>query len=241
VGALAETIRGLGVLAAFFGGAPWTALRAARAAGGREAARRVVLEHAARARRLAGIELEISGEHHVPASGGFVLVYNQASLADDLGNLEVFWRLTDYNVMAAEYAAIPFFPGAAERVGMICLRRGDRGAADALLARLAGAAAAGARISIGPEGRLSPDGEVGHFKRGAFLVAIRAGVPVVPLAVRGGRDILAPGSLRCRPGTLRYRLGPPIEVQGWGEPDAPALAEHARKAVAALACDRSLP
>lgn len=229
-----EIAFGVGLLARFFGAAPAVALRVARQAGGREAARAQVLAHAARVRQWAGITLAVAGEEHAAVKGGLVLVYNQTSLADDLGNLDVFWRLTDYNVLAAEYARIPFLTRAAERLGIILLRRGDRVAVDALLTRLARACADGARISMGAEGRLSPDGSVGHFKRGAFLVAIRAGVPVLPLAIQGGREILAPGALRCRPGVLRYRIGAPIPVDGYSEADAPALAERARDAVAAL-------
>jgi 1-acyl-sn-glycerol-3-phosphate acyltransferase len=231
---VAEIARGVGLFVRFFGAAPITALRVVRERGGREAARAHVVSHAARVRRWAGIGLVATGEEHAAIPGGFVLVYNQTSLADDLGNVEVFWRFTDYNVMAAEYALIPFFTRAADRLGIVFLRRGDRAAADALLARLAGACAAGARVSMGAEGRLSPDGTVGHFKRGAFLVAIRAGVPVLPLAVQGGREILAPGTFRCRPGVLRYHIGAPIPVDGYAEADAPALAERARVAVAAL-------
>lgn len=225
---------GVGLFARFFGAAPAVALRVARERGGREAARAHVLTHAARVRKWAGIELAVAGEDPPANHGGFVVVYNQTSLADDLGNLEVFWRFTDYNVLAAEYALIPFFTRAAERLGIVLLRRGDRAAADALLTRLARLCAAGARVSMGAEGRLSPDGSVGHFKRGAFLVAIRAGVPVIPLAIQGGREILAPGALRSRPGMLRYQVGAPIPVDDYTEVDAPDLAERARAAVAAL-------
>lgn len=87
---------------------------------------------------------------------------------------------------------------------------------------------------MGAEGRLSSDGAVGHFKRGAFLVAIPAGVPVIPMAIQGGREILAPGAFGCRPGMLRYQIGAAIPVKGYAEADAPRLAERARSAVAAL-------
>lgn len=105
---------------------------------------------------------------------------------------------------------------------------------DLVLTWLVRAAAEGAQMSMAAEGWLSPDGAVGRFKRGAFLVAIRARVPVVPMTVRGGREILCPGSLRCRPGTLRYRIGTPITADGFSDQDAPKLAERARDAVIAL-------
>jgi 1-acyl-sn-glycerol-3-phosphate acyltransferase len=85
---------------------------------------------------------------------------------------------------------------------------------------------------MAPQGHVSPD--VCHFKRGAFLIAIRAGVPVVPMGVQGGADILPAHSLRMRPGVLRYRIGSPIPTVGYIEADAPALAQRVQDEVARL-------
>jgi len=222
------------VLARLFGLGPWSAFRASRPTLDREAARAIVLAHIRRARRRAGVEIEVEGIERLPAAGSFVLVYNQTSIADDLGNLELIWPRLDRSALASEYGLLPFFRSAAAKVGIELVRRGDRSATDALLERLARAAAAGEAVSMAAEGRLSPDGEVGRFKRGAFLVAIRAGVPVIPMAIAGGREILRPGSLRMRPGTLRYRLGNPIPSAGFSDETAPELAETARTAVAAV-------
>ena len=60
------------------------------------------------------------------------------------------------------------------------------------------------------------------------------------MAVCGGRALMPPGTLRLRPGALRYRLGPPLPTTGLVEDDAPALAERARRAVAALAGEAGL-
>jgi 1-acyl-sn-glycerol-3-phosphate acyltransferase len=233
---LLETVRGAAVLGRLFGTGPMVAYRASRAGLDRAEARGIILRHVVGVRRAARVQMDVAP---VPtqAQGGFVLVYNQTSIADDLGNLEVLWQFTDYSVLASEYGRIPFFGSAASRVGIVLMKRGDRQATDQTLARLTDWAAEGAVVSVAAEGRLSPDGEVGHFKRGAFLVAMRAGVPVVPMSVAGGRRILRPGSLRLRPGVLTYRFGSPISVDGLTEDDAPALAADARQAVARLLAD----
>ncbi|MCG6955059.1 MAG: 1-acyl-sn-glycerol-3-phosphate acyltransferase [Gemmatimonadetes bacterium] len=230
---LVEAIRGVAVLSRLFGTGPMVAYRASRAGLDRTAARAIILSHVNSVRRWARVELDVAP---VPkrAGSGFVLVYNQTSIADDLGNLDVLWRFADYSVLASEYGRIPFFGSAARRVGIVLMKRGDRQATDETLRRLARWAAEGSVVSVAAEGRLSPGGEVGHFKRGAFLVAIRAGVPVVPMTVWGGRSILRPGSLRLRAGMLTYRFGSPISVDGLTEDDAPAMAEEARRAVARL-------
>lgn len=162
-----EVIRALGVFGSLFRRAPLVARDCARAAD-RAAGRALILKHMAQLRHKAGVGLRISGEEHVPAEGAFVLVYNQTSLADDLGNLDVLWRHVDLSTLAAEYGLIPFFPRAAERVGLVLVQRGNRSATDGVLRRLSKAVRAGGRISMAAEGRLSPDGEVGHFKRGAI-------------------------------------------------------------------------
>ncbi len=90
----------------------------------------VIRTHIERVRRRAGITLAVSGAENLPARGGFVLVYNQTSILDDLGNPEVLWTHgVDFSVVAAEYGQIPFVRRAAERTGILLLRRGNRRAA----------------------------------------------------------------------------------------------------------------
>jgi 1-acyl-sn-glycerol-3-phosphate acyltransferase len=86
-----------------------------------------------------------------------------------------------------------------------------------------------------PEGTRSATGELRPFKKGAFVLAIQTGVPVVPCAVVGGRDVMPKGSWRIRTGrTIRVRLGNPIPVDGLGADDRNALTVRARGAVREL-------
>jgi 1-acyl-sn-glycerol-3-phosphate acyltransferase len=229
-GDLARTARTFGY---FFGRLPFVARRAA---GQSQAdARALARAHAARARRIAGIELAVEGAEKIPRGAPFVLIYNESSLAQDVANLEVLVRLgIDKAVFASDYGAIPWVARAAPAWGIVLLRRGHREDVDQTLDELVAALRAGERVSMAPQGRISPDGSVCHFKRGAFLVAIRARVPVVPMGVRGGPDILPPRSLRMHRGVLRYRIGEPIPTAGRSEADAPALAERAHEVVVRL-------
>jgi 1-acyl-sn-glycerol-3-phosphate acyltransferase len=65
-------------------------------------------------------------------------------------------------------------------------------------------------LIVFPEGTRSEDGRVGRFKKGSFLVAIGAGLPVVPVSVIGSRDIMAKGRLMVRPGAVRVVIHEPI-------------------------------
>jgi 1-acyl-sn-glycerol-3-phosphate acyltransferase len=167
----------------------------------------------------------------VPPTGGIVLVFNETSLVDLFGTVEVLWHHTDCNVIAAEFARVPFLRPVLEEAGFVFMPRGNREATNRVLDVLTRFGAQGGRVSIAAQGGVAPTAGVSHFKRGAFLVAIRAGVPIVPMAVRGGREILAPRSCALRPGAIRCRFGNPIPTTELTEEDAPALAERARRLV----------
>jgi 1-acyl-sn-glycerol-3-phosphate acyltransferase len=79
------------------------------------------------------------------------------------------------------------------------------------------------------------DGRVGRFKAGSFLLAIEAGLPVVPLAVIGTREVMPKGRLRTEPADVKLIIHDPIPPPALVAPtvrDAKALAERARDIVA---------
>ncbi len=232
---LVEFARGLLVLGYYFGLMPVgnVAILRAYRRGGEEAAREVLTNRAARALRLGGIEVEVEGELDVP-EGGIVIVCNETSLIDVIVFHLVIWRVANRGVGAAEFGLIPLLRPVAKRLGVHLLRRGDRAAADRFLDEMSQAVARGERVAMSGQGHLSPDGEVGHFKRGSVLIALRGGVDLVPLAIQGGREILRPNAIRLRPGKIRLRYGAPISCEGFDEDRAPELAERVRKAVSLL-------
>jgi 1-acyl-sn-glycerol-3-phosphate acyltransferase len=89
----------------------------------------------------------------------------------------------------------------------------------------------GDSITVLPEGSRTLDGSVGHFYPGAFRIAVRAGVDVVPMAIKGGRAVNRRGDWRVRPGTESVLIGKPISTRGKSINDAASLAETARQAV----------
>jgi 1-acyl-sn-glycerol-3-phosphate acyltransferase len=85
-----------------------------------------------------------------------------------------------------------------------------------------------------PEGTRSRDGEVGCFKAGAFVAAIEAGVPIVPVAIAGAGAVLPPPGFMVRPGTIRVSVGEPIPTVGRELDERADLAALARTRVAQL-------
>jgi 1-acyl-sn-glycerol-3-phosphate acyltransferase len=108
------------------------------------------------------------------------------------------------------------------------------------LAAAARRIAAGTSVMVFPEGTRAPDERIRLFKRGSFLLAIHAGVPVVPVSLVGVKDVVPAGILTLRPGRVTMRLHPAVPTSGRAAEDAEALAEEVRRTVA-RGCGQELP
>lgn len=83
-----------------------------------------------------------------------------------------------------------------------------------------------------PEGTRSRDGQLGTFKKGAFIMAIKAQVPVVPVTLDGSGDVQPPGRYKMNPGTIRVVFHDPIPTRGMEIEDRNRLMEMTRSAIA---------
>lgn len=86
----------------------------------------------------------------------------------------------------------------------------------------------GLSVLIFPEGTRSRDGKLGRFKKAGFLLAIRTGIPIVPIAIQDARAILGREGLAIGRGTATVRLGAPIPTAGLRVQDRAALVERVR-------------
>jgi len=102
---------------------------------------------------------------------------------------------------------VPFVGWAAMVAGMIFIDRGNSEKAAVSLIRAAEQIANGKNVVIFPEGTRTRDGRIGKFKKGGFGLAIRAGVPIVPLITIGGWNILPKGAKRARRGKMSVVFG----------------------------------
>jgi 1-acyl-sn-glycerol-3-phosphate acyltransferase len=84
----------------------------------------------------------------------------------------------------------------------------------------------GLSLLIFPEGTRSEDGQVAPFKGGPFLLAVEAGLPIVPISVEGSRFVMKKGRLMTCPGHVRLRVHDPVETAGLPVGEARALAER---------------
>jgi len=151
------------------------------------------------------------------AAGPCVYVSNHQSMVDILA---VFATYLPYRWVSkrANFFA-PFLGWTMWLNRYVPLRRGDLPSIRRMLRRCEAELAAGNSLFVFPEGTRSPDGELRAFYRGAFWLATRHGVPIVPVVIEGTRDILPKQSLLIRPQEVVVRVLPPVDARPFGRND----------------------
>jgi 1-acyl-sn-glycerol-3-phosphate acyltransferase len=134
----------------------------------------------------------------------------------------------------AEIDAIPILARAFRYGGFIPVDRRNKEAAMRSIEAGAASIRAGNSFLIFPEGTRSKTAELLPFKKGGFIMAIKAAAPVVPVAVQGGRDSMRKGSWIIRPVTVSVRIGEPIESAGYAVERRDDLIAATRKRIEAL-------
>lgn len=131
-----------------------------------------------------------------------------------------------------EVKYLPFVGWAAWVAGVIFIDRGDRDRAIKSIQEAAAEIRGGKNVVIFPEGTRSRTGEMLPFKKGGFALALDAGVPIVPMATVGGREVLPPGSMRLRPGRYVVAVGDLVDTAA--HPDRESLMLEVRGRIEAL-------
>ena len=89
----------------------------------------------------------------------------------------------------------------------------------------------GVSVMIFPEGTRSLDGKIRPFKKGGFVLAVDAGVPIVPIIIRGTRSIMPKGRLMINPGTVKMEIGKPIDTSEYTRDTKNELVDHVRSVI----------
>ena len=110
--------------------------------------------------------------------------------------------------------SVPILGMAMKATGQISVDRTNRERSIDSLSKAASQISNGRTVLVFPEGTRSDDGEVGQFKKGGFMLALQAGVPIVPVGVSGTRGIVPRGGWSFRPGRVRIVVGAPIATAG---------------------------
>lgn len=181
--------------------------------------------------QMALIRVHLHGLENIPQDRVCVLVSNHASAADIpilFGNLPFQFRVIAKDTLFR----IPILGWCMSLAGYINIDRSNPRKAVKSLKRAAQKLRSGLPVLVFPEGTRTRTGQLLPFKGGAFLVAIEAGVPVIPIGILGSYDILVKGSSKIRFGIeIHVHIGAPIPTQGYRSKDRDRLAELAQIAV----------
>ena len=133
-----------------------------------------------------------------------------------------------------ELTKLPLLGRAFQIGGFVPIDRASREQSMAAIDQAAASLRAGNSFLTFPEGTRSRTGALLPFKRGPFLMALKAQVPVVPVAVQGGTASMRKGSPIVRPTTVSVRIGKPVETRGMDLSDRGTLADLVRSRVEEL-------
>ena len=161
---------------------------------------------------VAGFRLDISGLEHLPP-GPCIVAANHASYLDGIVLTALLPPRFAF-VTKREITTAPFVGRLLHRLGAEFVERFDVRAGNGDAARMIRNAQAGIALGVFPEGTFTREPGLRPFRRGAFVTAARAGLPVVPVALRGVRTALPAESWLPRRTTLTVIVGPPISPSG---------------------------
>ncbi len=183
--------------------------------------------------RGAGARVEVQGGENIDWSRACIFVANHQSMID----IPLAFKVLPVNVRFVskeELKWVPFIGWYLWAMGMIFIDRGQKHRAYASLERAAKLVRSGVHVFAFPEGTRTRDGTIGSFKKGLFLLAIRAGVPVIPVAIEGAHKVVPSQTFRVRPGTIRVAFGNPIPTEGLADADRGTLSTQVRAHIVQL-------
>lgn len=163
---------------------------------------------------LAGVDVQVTGEAHLWEERPAVFIFNHQSGIDMLLLCRLL-RRDIVGVAKQEIRRNPIFGPAFALAGAVFIDRFHHQRAVAALQPAVDALRDGVSIVLAPEGTRSATPRPGPFKKGAFHMAMAAGVPVVPIVFRNSLDALPKHGVIVRPTTVEVVVHPPIPTTGW--------------------------
>ncbi len=178
---------------------------------------------------MAGVRINLTGKEKIPLGKAVVFMPNHQSNCDPPAVASI---LPPVLIMAKrEFFRVPVLGRGMRMRGFIPIDRTNRERAFDAVDHAVGALKAGHSFLAFPEGTRSRTGRLQSFKKGVFVMAIKAGVPIVPISVSGTTKIMRRGDFRIHPGPVRITIHDAIPTAGCSVADRSKVSEQVRQAI----------
>ena len=184
--------------------------------------------------KVTGVSLSVEGLENIPKDTPCVFVGNHRSYYDIpllLASLD-----KPHGILAKEeLEQIPLLNRWMKLLGCVFVQRDDLRASVRALNDATAIVESGKSFVIFPEGTRykGEEGGAGEFKAGAFRIAVKTGVPVVPVALTGARALFEGNGNLCHPGSVHIKVLPPIRTEGMSKAEQKQLPDAVRQAILA--------
>jgi 1-acyl-sn-glycerol-3-phosphate acyltransferase len=181
--------------------------------------------------RLSGVRVRVRGLENLDPLQPYVFIANHRSFLD---TATLFYHLRRrIGILAKkELLKVPILGYGMGFVNVMAIDRTNRESALRTTKAATDRLRSGISFGVFAEGTRARPGELLPFKKGGFYMAVEAGVPVVPVAIKHTDELMGKGTGVARPGTIEMVVLPPIETAGLTDADVKRLAERTREAVA---------
>ncbi|MGE5234906.1 MAG: lysophospholipid acyltransferase family protein [Acidobacteriota bacterium] len=179
------------------------------------------------------VRLTVEGRERVPTDRPVVFMSNHESWLDIPALLVAIPGQVRFLAKKSLFS-VPFLGWAMRAMGFIPVDRENRRTAIRSFEEAAERIKRGRSVLVFPEETRTTDGSLLPFQRGGFLIALKAGLPIVPIGLDGARRLLPKHSYLLRPGRVTVRFGTPIPTSGLGVTAKGVLMEKVREQMEAL-------
>src|SRR5215813_10991787 len=174
--------------------------------------------------------ISVFGAENLSPDQTYVYMANHSSLID----IPALFAYLPYQfrIMAKkELFFIPFMGWHLWTAGNFPIDRSDARRTARSLRNVIEGVRSGKSLAVFPEGTRTPDGKLQPFRAGAFKIALRAHVPIVPVSIRGTFKLLPKTTLAPRPGRVQVIVGKPIDTSSYNEKSLNELIDRTRAAI----------
>jgi 1-acyl-sn-glycerol-3-phosphate acyltransferase len=177
-----------------------------------------------------GLSFSLHGNDKIVPGTSYIITPNHQSNSDILALITILPVRFRW-VVKKELTKIPVFGWALAGTGAIAIDRSDPKQSVETLQRATDKLKGSWSVLIYPEGTRTKDGHLQPLKKGAFMMAVQTGIPILPVTSNGAFKVLPKKTVWFRPGHITVTLGDPIVTAGLTEKDVPDLMERTRAAI----------